>query len=160
MKNLELAQKVIDECVRLNVNIVTVESCTGGGLVHTLTNIPGASQVITRSFVTYSNPAKIELGVPAEILDQYTVYSIETAHAMAEAGLRISPESQLAVGITGSLTREDPANPNSEPGVVYVATHYMDQKTGQTYRITESDRVKGKEVIIGYSLQQILKELE
>jgi len=101
--------------------ITTVESCTGGALANSLTNVPGASEVLKDAFVTYSNEAKVALGVPQDILDTHTVYSQACAREMAWAGLRNSVGAQVAVGITGSLDRKDPANPDtSVPGTVYV----------------------------------------
>jgi len=120
-KILNLASQVVQELKRKNLFITTVESCTGGGLSSAITNIPGASEVMKESFVTYSNEAKIKLGVPAVIIDDYSVYSIEAARAMAEAGLQSAVRANIAVAITGSISREDPNNPNSQPGVIYVA---------------------------------------
>jgi nicotinamide mononucleotide (NMN) deamidase PncC len=74
-----------------------------------------------QSSVVYCNEAKIALGVPREIIDIYTVYSEDTARAMALAGLDAA-NADIAVGVTGSISRVDPFNQeNSEPGVIYVA---------------------------------------
>ena len=52
-----------------HMRVATAESCTGGLISALLTEIPGSSVVIGRSFVTYSNRAKHEiLHVPAELL--------------------------------------------------------------------------------------------
>ena len=59
--------------------ISTMESCTGGSLVNSITNISGASDVIKFSAVTYSNEFKIKMGVDECVIDKYSVYSIETA---------------------------------------------------------------------------------
>src|SRR5262245_43291953 len=104
-KTLALAKKVITTLKKSRLFITTVESCTGGGLVYYLTNISGASDVLRDSFVTYSNEAKLALGVPKCIINKYSVYSAETAKAMAEAGLRKSTKADVCVAITGSISR-------------------------------------------------------
>lgn len=83
------------------VRIATAESCTGGMIAAALTDIPGASAVVDRGFVTYSNAAKIEmLGVRSETLDAHGAVSEEIAAEMAEGALMRS-EADLAVSVTG-----------------------------------------------------------
>jgi len=66
---LEQAKLLIEFCRRKHFRIAAAESCTGGLVAATLTEIPGSSDVIERGFVTYSNDAKqAMLGVPAATL--------------------------------------------------------------------------------------------
>lgn len=102
------------------LTVTTMESCTGGLIASLLTDTPGASETIPGAFVTYSNGAKVRCGVPAAVLEQYGVYSAETASAMAEAAMA-AYGTDLAIGITGSLGRADPANGDSVPGQVWCA---------------------------------------
>ncbi|RLF39367.1 MAG: hypothetical protein DRN21_03675, partial [Thermoplasmata archaeon] len=65
--------------------IATAESCTGGLLAHTLTNIPGSSAYFKGGVVSYSNEVKMKvLGVKRETLEQYGAVSEQTAREMAE----------------------------------------------------------------------------
>ena len=81
--------------------IAAAESCTGGLLAGAITEIPGASDVFERGFVTYSNAAKIDmLGVRSETLAAFGAVSEEVAREMAEGALRRS-EATIAVSITG-----------------------------------------------------------
>ena len=60
-------------------------------------------------------------GVPAEIIDKYTVYSKETAGSKAQA-CRKAYNANIGSGVTGTMGNVDPANPNaSVPGQVYFA---------------------------------------
>ena len=61
-----------------------MESCTGGAVVSSITNVSGAGEVLKFSAVTYSNEFKIKMGVNKEVIDKYTVYSIETAMEMSK----------------------------------------------------------------------------
>ena len=95
------AERVLSLCRARSLTTATAESCTGGLLAATLTEIAGSSDVFERGFVTYSNAAKeAMLGVPATILDRYGAVSRETAEAMAAGALAHSP-ADFAVAITG-----------------------------------------------------------
>lgn len=83
------------------VMIATAESCTGGMVAAALTDIPGASDVVERGFVTYSNNAKIDLlDISPRTLKLHGAVSEEIAREMADGALANS-EAQLAVSITG-----------------------------------------------------------
>lgn len=104
-----------------NMTITTMESATAGQIASLITDTEGSSAVLKGAFITYCNEAKIMQGVPAEILDRYTVYSEETAAAMAEVCARIYG-ADIGIGVTGTMGNVDPANPDSSvPGQVYFA---------------------------------------
>src|ERR1700676_4055743 len=97
----DLARKVIDAYASAKRKIVTAESCSGGLIAAALTEIPGASAVVERGFVAYSNNAKVEvLGVPPELLEIRGAVSAETAEAMATGALEFS-RADVAVSVTG-----------------------------------------------------------
>lgn len=80
--------------------IALAESCTGGLIAHRLTNVPGASQVLSGACVAYSLKAKEEMGVPGELLRKRGAVSAEVAEAMAEAAASGS-KADLGVSTTG-----------------------------------------------------------
>lgn len=83
------------------LRIATAESCTGGMVAVALTDVAGSSDVFDRGFVTYSNPAKVEmLGISAETLAAHGAVSEPVAREMAEGALARSGAG-LAVSITG-----------------------------------------------------------
>lgn len=83
------------------LRLVTAESCTGGWLAKSLTDVPGSSGWFERGYVSYSNEAKQqELGVSLQILIAYGAVSREVAEAMAEGALRASG-AMVAMAITG-----------------------------------------------------------
>ncbi|MDO4620309.1 MAG: CinA family protein [Lachnospiraceae bacterium] len=113
----EVTRMLIDK----KLTISTMESMTAGQIASLLTDTEGSSAVLKGAFVTYSNEAKIQQGVPAEIIERYSVYSRETAAAMAEA-CRKAYAADLGIGVTGTTGNVDPANPEaSVPGCVYYA---------------------------------------
>ena len=110
---VERARTLLDLCRTKGLTITAAESCTGGLLAATLTEIAGSSDVFERGFVTYSNEAKqAMLGVPAATLMQFGAVSRETAEAMAKGVLANAPVT-LSASITGIAgpdggTREKP----------------------------------------------------
>jgi nicotinamide-nucleotide amidase len=72
----ELADRFLKACAARKILSATAESCTGGMIISTLTDIPGSSSMVDRGFVTYSNDAKIEmLGVSPVTLDAHGAVS-------------------------------------------------------------------------------------
>ncbi|MCH8155905.1 MAG: CinA family protein [Proteobacteria bacterium] len=64
------AEALLDAYRRAGLKIATAESCTGGLIAGCLTEIPGASDVVERGFLTYSNEAKHDLlGVPMALIN-------------------------------------------------------------------------------------------
>jgi nicotinamide-nucleotide amidase len=123
MADLELldrAAALLDLCRRKTLTIAAAESCTGGLLAATLTEIPGSSDVFERGFVTYSNDAKqAMLGVPPMTLDRHGAVSRQTAEAMAKGALAHAPVD-LAVSITG-IAGPHGAMPGKPVGLVHFA---------------------------------------
>ena len=98
---VERAAAVIDANRRAGLTIATAESCTGGLVAGALTEIAGASDVVDRGYVTYSNEAKQEaLGVHLDILETFGAVSVAVAWAMAQGALARS-HADTAVAITG-----------------------------------------------------------
>jgi len=82
-------------------SLATAESCTGGLIAKTLTDIAGSSGWFERGLVSYSNLAKQQLlGVPEALLERHGAVSGETARAMAE-GLLVTAPVDWTVAVTG-----------------------------------------------------------
>src|SRR5258707_12236625 len=97
---IETARALLSLCRERRLTIAAAESCTGGLLAATLTEIPGSSDVFDRGFVTYSNDAKTAmLGVPVDVLATFGAVSRETAQAMASGAL-----AGAGVGLAGAIT--------------------------------------------------------
>ena len=98
---MSLANDVLEAAKARGIMIATAESCTGGMITAALTDIPGSSAVVERGFVTYTNPAKVEmLGVNQTTLDAVGAVSEGVAAEMAKGALQRS-KAQLAVSVTG-----------------------------------------------------------
>ena len=96
-----LEEVVIRSCAARGWNLATAESCTGGLISSMLTDVAGASEVLTHGFVTYANEAKIQsLGVPEELIETQGAVSEEVAIAMAQGACKVAG-SDLALSVTG-----------------------------------------------------------
>lgn len=150
----------IEKIVRLldskGKTISTMESCTGGCVVNEITNIEGASDVLHYSAITYSNDFKIKMGVSKEIIDTYTVYSIETAREMSKAISSFS-SSDYGIGITGMLNCSDPENPGGNPNKIYISIYMKDSDEyfDDSVEVFSIDRVENKNTIVKRVIQML-----
>ncbi len=97
----KLASELIDELRSMQYRVVSIESCTGGGIAHAITAVPGSSACFEYGFVTYGNQAKIEMvGVPSELISMHGAVSEPVAVAMAEGGIRIA-KADCSIAVTG-----------------------------------------------------------
>lgn len=80
--------------------VATAESCTGGALAAVLTELPGASAWFKEGCVTYTNEAKMRLGVSPKALDRHGAVSETVAQMMARC-ITASSGAKVGVGITG-----------------------------------------------------------
>jgi nicotinamide-nucleotide amidase len=100
--------------------LAAAESCTGGLLSARLTDVPGASGFLERSFVTYSNRSKVEeLGVDPGLIEREGAVSEEVAAAMAVGARRVAA-TDFGVGITG-VAGPDGGTADKPVGLVHLA---------------------------------------
>lgn len=113
------AEDLLDAYRRAGLKIATAESCTGGLIAGCLTEVPGASDVVERGFLTYSNEAKHDLlGVPMELIRAHGAVSAEVAEAMAAGALERSA-ADAAVSATG-IAGPGGATADKPVGLVYL----------------------------------------
>jgi nicotinamide-nucleotide amidase len=102
------------------LKLALAESCTGGLVSNMITNVPGTSEVLLESCITYSNEAKIKrLGVSEETLKRYGAVSSQTAYEMAE-GIRKTSGADIGGAITG-IAGPGGATNQKPVGLVYMA---------------------------------------
>ena len=156
-------KNIIHKLQLKQLTIATMESCTGGGVANAITNMEGASEIFKFSAVTYCNEYKIKMGVDKEIIDKYTVYSIETAMSMAKAISNFA-NSNYWVGITGKLNRKDENNDTGSNNLVYVSIYSKDEDKfyNEEITVTKEIRFKNKELVINkiiMMMETILKDI-
>ena len=132
-QNLEAkAQAIVEQFTARNEMIAAAESCTGGLVCSLITAIPGASAVLERGLVTYTNQAKMDLlKVSAEILDAHGAVSSECAEAMVR-GLLVNSPADVGVAITG-IAGPTGGTAHKPVGLVYIAA----MRRGGEPKVTE-----------------------
>lgn len=138
---VDLARRVVEENIAAGRTIALAESCTGGLVAAAITEIPGSSAVLDRSFVTYSNAAKQEmLGVASDIIDAFGAVSIACVYAMAEGALKRSG-ADVAVAISGIAGPEGGSAKKPVGTVVFAkAVRDPEEKDAEQRIFTDQDR--------------------
>lgn len=124
----DLAYAVFCRLREKKIKISAAESCTGGLFTKLLTDIPGSSEILDLSIVTYANEAKVKfLGVSEQSIAEWGVVSEEVAVQMAEGICRVFG-ADLGVGITG-IAGPGGASEHKPVGLVWTAVRF----NGKTY---------------------------
>ena len=149
-------KNIIHKLQLKQLTIATMESCTGGGVANAITNMEGASEIFKFSAVTYCNEYKIKMGVDKEIIDKYTVYSIETAMSMAKAISNFA-NSNYGVGVTGKLNRKDENNDTGSNNLVYISIYSKDEDKFYNEEVTvnKKDRFLNKKIVINKIIEMM-----
>lgn len=139
---------IVKKLIEKNETIATMESCTGGEIVNQITNIEGASQILKFSAVTYSNEYKIKMGVNKNIIDKYSVYSMETAREMSK-NISDFANSDYGIGITGKINKSDIFNPSENDDTIYIAIYEKknDKYYEEIIKAINGSRKENKEYI-------------
>lgn len=153
-------KRIIIKLLEKDKTISTMESCTGGGLVNAITNVERASEVLKFSAVTYSNEYKIKMGVDKNIIDKYSVYSMETAIEMS-TNISNFTNSNYGIGITGKLNRQDINNNYGKDSLVYISIYDKDNNKyyNKQIEVINQSRKENKDLVINIVLDLILEIL-
>lgn len=142
-----------------NLKLITIESCTGGGVAYALTSLPGSSTWFERGLVTYSNDAKKDLvGVSQNTLAKWGAVSEQTAYEMAEGGLSHS-HADVSVAITG-IAGPNGGMADKPVGLVWFAWAGKHFSTQTYQKIFTGDRQQIREQAIQISLEKLIETLK
>lgn len=152
---------VVNLLIEKKMTIATMESCTGGFVASSITDIDGSSSVLKFSAVTYSNEYKIKMGVSKEVIDKYSVYSMNVAREMAKK-ISVFANSDIGVGITGKINRVDENNLFGDDNKIYYAIYDKNSDKYYEYELIaiNDTRLNNKKYImenISKSLLEIYK---
>ena len=117
--------------------LATAESCTGGLLGSTITDVPGSSTYFLGGIIAYSNSSKTEvLGVPLETIQKFGAVSSRTAIGMA-VGILNNFGCDFAIAITG-ITGPTGGSDAKPVGTVFIATATEDGEQAKEFHFKGS----------------------
>jgi nicotinamide-nucleotide amidase len=157
-------ERVGDLLRERDASLATAESCTGGLIGSLATDIPGSSDYFDRGAITYSYDAKLDLGVPRELLDEQGAVSEPVAQAMARAA-RDAADAEWAVSTTG-VAGPTGGSEETPVGTVYIGVaHGAPWSSGDSYTVVEHREFDGtrpeiKEQIARRALEKVIEELQ
>lgn len=157
-------KEIVKLLIKLNKKIATMESCTGGFIASSITDIEGSSSVLNFSAITYSNEYKIKLGVNKKTIEEYSVYSMNVAREMAKS-ISDFALSDYGIGITGKINRKDENNLFGDDNKIFYSIYDKENDKFYDYSLTaiNDTRFNNKVMIkndISKSLLNILKNYE
>lgn len=152
---ITLASRLERRLLKAKATVSAAESCTGGLLTSTLTDISGSSACFNQSWVTYSNESKvIELDVNPNTLAEHGAVSAEVALQMA-LGARKKSNSEIAISITG-IAGPKSDDTRKKVGEVYIgisSTMYE----GASSKIFSGDRKQNKLNFVTLALRKAIE---
>ena len=155
---IDLATRVGEALHPKKMMMAAAESCTGGGIAYTLTEVPGSGDWFDCGFVTYSNTAKNEmLDVPDAVIAQFGAVSEEVAAAMA-SGAVANSNADIAVSTTG-IAGPTGAVPGKPIGTVCFGWARGDPVHTERLVFT-GDRHAVREQAVAHALRGILRFVE
>lgn len=151
----ELAAQLHACAVERSVSVATAESCTGGLLGHSITEVPGSSAFYVGGVVSYSDEVKVAaLDVPADAIERHGAVSAQVAVAMAE-GVRARIGTDYGVAVTG-VAGPDGGTEAKPVGLTYVAVAGPEGQQIQRHT-WEGDRSANKEASAAAALQLLIE---
>ena len=155
---LEDAPALIQKLTASNQTLSTVESCTGGLLFSYLTAVPGASAVLERGFITYSDQAKQEMvGVTANTLAAFGAVSQQTAEEMAKGGCQIA-RTDLSISLTG-IAGPSGGSAEKPVGLVWISAFRKDGIQQTERHLFTGDRKQIRMLACTHAISLLLRLL-
>ena len=155
----KLSQKIVRLLAKKKLKISFVESCTGGLLSSTITQINGSSKVFTIGLVTYSNQSKINmLKVPKNTIKKYGAVSYETCLSMVKNLNRIS-KTNISVSITG-IAGPNGGTKQKPVGLVFIGIKKGNKKLVKKHLFKNKKRIFIQRTAVNKALNLILSFLK
>ena len=152
-----LLREVSNQLKKQRFKIATAESCTGGLIAHTLTNVPGSSDYFDRGIISYSNESKMEvLGVPEDLLIEYGAVSEQVALAMAD-GIRTKSNVDIGIATTG-IAGPTGGTKDKPVGLVYIVISTQEGTNLKKF-LFKGDRLQNKMSTCNAALNMLYENL-
>jgi len=155
----KLSQKIVRLLTKKRLKISFAESCTGGLLSSTITQISGSSKVFTIGLVTYSNQSKINtLKVPKNTIRKYGAVSYEACLSMVKNLNKIS-KTNISVSVTG-IAGPKGGSKKKPVGLVFIGIKKSNKTLVRKYLLKNKKRPIIQRAAVIKSLNLILSFLK
>jgi len=158
----KLSEAVVNDLASSAKAVATAESCSGGWIAKSITDIPGSSAVFGYGIVSYSNGAKESiLGVNNATIEEHGAVSEAVVHEMAKGALRLSG-ADIAVAVSG-VAGPDGGTVEKPVGTVWFAWAVRDGSAALLDSSCEQfsgDRELIRELTVAHALQGVLERIE
>jgi nicotinamide-nucleotide amidase len=157
LNSCSLAESIIELLQKKRQTLTIAESCTGGLIAASITEIAGASTVFQAGFVTYSNAMKQQLlGVDERLLSEHGAVSAEVVTAMAQGALQHSA-ADYAIAVSG-IAGPDGGSREKPVGTVWIAWGNKQQLNTQQL-LFNAPRKGFQQIVSATSLDLLRREL-
>jgi nicotinamide-nucleotide amidase len=147
-------EKIANLLKEKRLTIAIAESCTGGLISNSFTNMSGSSEYFDRGIISYSNQAKMELlNVSKDLLEDYGAVSEQIAKAMAE-GVRNTSKVDIGISTTG-IAGPSGGSKDKPVGLVYIGISTINKTVVKKF-LFSGDRLENKENTCNAALNMIL----
>ena len=155
----KISQKIVRLLGKKRLKISFAESCTGGLLSSTITQISGSSKVFTIGLVAYSNQSKINtLKVPKNTIRKYGAVSYETCLSMVKNLNKIS-KTNISVSVTG-IAGPRGGSKKKPVGLVFIGIKKGNKTLVRKYLFKNKKRPIIQRAAVSKSLNLILSFLK
>lgn len=154
----DVVQGLAEKLLFLRWKMSTAESCTGGLISASCTDLPGSSQWFERGFVTYSNDSKSELlGVDPFLITEHGAVSALVAEGMAKGAL-VRSKADVSLAVTG-IAGPDGGSAEKPVGSVWMAWCVKGVTTSEL-KIFSGNRSEVRASACLYALDGLLKRVQ
>ncbi|GAA4354457.1 CinA family protein [Kangiella marina] len=153
-------KKLSNLLIKKNLMLVTAESCTGGLIAASCTELPGSSQWFDRGFVTYTNEAKHDmLGVPVDLIEQHGAVSQQVVEAMAAGAFKkAGNKNRITISVSG-IAGPDGGTAEKPVGTVWIG--FADDKGIKSKLLRlKGSRAEIRQATVEYSVGRVLTYLK
>lgn len=151
----EVTQALAKVLIKNHWHLSTAESCTGGMVAASITELAGSSDWFERGYVTYSNQSKSEdIDVSQNLIEQHGAVSDQVARAMA-LGAKQNSGSDLSLSITG-IAGPTGGSPEKPIGTVCFAWALANDQIVSETKHFEGNRQQIRQQACDFSLKKLL----
>ena len=153
---IDINEKLVLKLIKKNITVAAAESCTGGLLSSAFVDVPGSSDIFLEGVVTYSNDAKVRLGVDSSALKEYGAVSEQVALQMAKA-VKNRAGSMVGISTTGIA---GPGGGSAEKPVGLVYTAIVTDNSENVYKLNLSgDRSSVRRQTVDFMINKLYEML-